>query len=207
MKKAHPTYAENVFINCPFDDHYVGLFQAMVFTIHCLGLRPRCALEAVAAENRIDKIVRIISESKYGIHDISRTELDEEHGLPRFNMPFELGLDLGCKAFNGEYKDKKHLMLDTEKYRYQKFLSDLSGFDPRPHSNKVGEVIQIVSDWIRSDLEQPQLPNGRQINNAFMIFETDFVAIRGGLPDNPSFPDFSYVVAKWVEEYIKSSNS
>jgi hypothetical protein len=43
---------------------------------------------------RIEKILDIIDQCKLGIHDISRTELNE-HSLPRFNMPLELGLFLG----------------------------------------------------------------------------------------------------------------
>lgn len=85
-----------VFINCPFDNDYQPLFDAMVFTILRCGFVPRCALELVdAAGTRIDKIVNIIRECPLGVHDISRTELDSGSHLPRFNMPFELGLFLG----------------------------------------------------------------------------------------------------------------
>ncbi|CDM60399.1 hypothetical protein [Rhizobium favelukesii] len=44
-----------------------------------------------AADNRFDKICRIVGECCYGIHDISRTEVDGNPPLPRFNMPLELG--------------------------------------------------------------------------------------------------------------------
>ncbi len=39
-----------------------------------------------SAQVRIDKIVRIIEECKYAIHDLSRTDPDPEHNLPRFNI-------------------------------------------------------------------------------------------------------------------------
>jgi hypothetical protein len=59
---------------------------------HC-GFRPRCALELDdSAEVRIDKILRKIAECRFGVHDLSRTELDAASALPRFNMPLELGL-------------------------------------------------------------------------------------------------------------------
>ena len=93
--------AENrdVFVNCPFDTDYRPLFNAIVFTIIRSGFRARCALEADnAAENRFDKICKIISECRYGVHDISRTEVDGNPPLPRFNMPLELGLFLGAEA-------------------------------------------------------------------------------------------------------------
>ena len=198
-----PDYDVNVFINCPFDSKYSKLFNCIVFTIHSLGLGPRCSLETTKGESRIHKLFRIIAESKYGIHDISRTELDKTHKLPRFNMPFELGLDLGCKELNPLYKDKEHLILDIETYRYQKFISDLAGYDPQPHKNNKQEVIQIVSDWLRTDLNKPELPNGKQIYDDYKNFEIDFAVAKKSLPKKPSFPDFSHTIAKWLNELPK----
>ena len=101
-----PKTTDNVFINCPFDTDYKALFYAIVFTVHDCGFVARCALEeGDASQVRIDKIYSIIAECRYGIHDISRTELDENFGLPRFNMPLELGIFLGAKKFGtGEQK-------------------------------------------------------------------------------------------------------
>jgi len=45
-----------------------------------------------ASEVRIDKVFKIIGACKYGIHDISRTEATSASGLPRCNMPLELGM-------------------------------------------------------------------------------------------------------------------
>ena len=96
-------YNDNVFINCPFDPNYKQLFDAMVFAIHDCGFIPRCALEEDdASEVRIDKIYNIIADCRYGIHDISRTQLDAASGFPRFNMPLELGIFLGAKKFGIE---------------------------------------------------------------------------------------------------------
>ena len=114
-------YNDNVFINCPFDSVYKPLFDAMVFAIYDCGFIARCALEEEdASEVRIDKIYNIIADCRYGIHDISRTELDRDSNLPRFNMPLELGIFLGAKKFGiEEQKRKKCLVLDREQYRYQ----------------------------------------------------------------------------------------
>ncbi|MES2163913.1 MAG: hypothetical protein V4476_22365 [Pseudomonadota bacterium] len=74
---AKNNYNNNVFINCPFDDDYKELQNAMVFAIYDCGFVPRCALEENdAGDVRFDKIRRLIELSRYGIHDISRTELD-----------------------------------------------------------------------------------------------------------------------------------
>jgi hypothetical protein len=88
----------NVFINCPFDADYRACFEALLFTVMVSGYRVRCALEDDDAANiRFDKLRRLIRESPRTIHDLS-TELGENE-LPRFNMPFELGLAMGAKHF------------------------------------------------------------------------------------------------------------
>lgn len=92
------------------------------------GFTPRSALEAFdAGEVRIAKIYRLVSASQYGIYDISRIELSKDSGLPRFNMPFELGLDLGAKTFGtAQQKRKQLLVLDSKPYRYQASISDIA---------------------------------------------------------------------------------
>ncbi len=99
-RKKGPGCEDSVFVNCPFDEEYEELFDAVVFAVHDCGFVARCALEAFdSGEARIDKILAIIAKRKFGIHDISRTELSKNTRLPRFNMPLELGLFLGAKTF------------------------------------------------------------------------------------------------------------
>jgi hypothetical protein len=127
----------SVFINCPFDDDYRPLFESIVFTVIALGFRPLCALERDdAAQERLSKILELISQCQFGIHDLSFMEIDRKTDLPRFNMPFELGLFLGSK-----FRDKKKgartcLILDKEQYRYRNSLSDLSGRDIKAHGGE-----------------------------------------------------------------------
>ena len=119
-------YDKRVFINCPFDAQYKPLFEAIVFAVLDCGLWPRCALEIDdASEVRIDRVFKIIAECKYGVHDISRTEVTSASGLPRFNMPLELGMFLAAKRFGvGRQRKKVCLILDSMPYRYQQFISD-----------------------------------------------------------------------------------
>jgi hypothetical protein len=123
--------AINVFVNCPFDGTYTPLMEALVFAIHDCGYIARSALEAEdSAEVRMDKIAKIIKDCRYGIHDISRTEAGADTGLPRFNMPLELGLFLGARRFGSRIdKLKACLILDRARYRYQQFCSDIAGQD------------------------------------------------------------------------------
>ncbi|MET0648950.1 MAG: hypothetical protein ABW208_20250 [Pyrinomonadaceae bacterium] len=150
-----PDFAKNVFINCSFDDKYQVLFRAIIFTVHDMRFRARCALEASnTGQVRIDKIQDIIADCKYSIHDTSRTQLDREHRLPRFNMPLELGLDLGCKRFGKDHQQEKViLVMDVERFRYQKFISDIAGQDIYAHGGRQAQVINVVREWLRPELD------------------------------------------------------
>ena len=144
------SFEKNIFVNCPFDNDYRRLLIGIVFTIIYFGYKPRLSLESAdSAESRIDKILKLIIESKLGIHDISRivsTDKDEHY---RMNMPFELGVDYGCLKFKGgKWAGKKILILEKERYRYQKAISDLSGSDIKNHDDEVIKVIGAVRDWL-----------------------------------------------------------
>jgi hypothetical protein len=158
MKKP---YALSVFINCPFDNNYKPLFQAIVFTVYRCGFSPQCALqEDDSSDNRIDKIIRIINGCRYGIHDISRTQLDADTQLPRFNMPFELGLFWGAKKFGlGRNSRKISLILECRKYDYQKYISDINGVDTKAHDNSVQKVVQHVRNWLSTVSKRKNIPS------------------------------------------------
>jgi hypothetical protein len=112
-------YERNVFINCPFDAGYAAIFEAIVFAVIVCGFRALCArIKLDSSEFRLNKIMDLIAASKYSIHDLSRVELDEGSALPRFNMPLELGLDLGCKRFSPSRKSKSSLIFDAQPFRF-----------------------------------------------------------------------------------------
>jgi hypothetical protein len=211
MRAKAVSFDKNVFINCPFDEEYAPLFRAIVFSIQDSGFLPRCALEAVnAGESRFDKILEIISDCKYAIHDLSRTELDQASSLPRFNMPLELGLDLGCKEFGrGRCGGKSLLILDKEVYRYQKFISDLAGRDVASHSNSPKEVIMQVRKWLRTESARPNIASGQIIYERYLEFELDLPKICGHPrvkhdPNNLAFADLTHVIFHWLSAPLGS---
>ena len=56
-------YNQSVFINCPFDEDYTSLFDALIFAIHDCGFVARCSLEVDdSAQVRIEKVFDIIQE-------------------------------------------------------------------------------------------------------------------------------------------------
>lgn len=150
MAQEKPDFNRNIFINCPFDRDYKPMLRALVFTVIDCGFEPRIATESAdSGEVRVQKIKKLIEESCYSIHDISRIEPLREGDLPRFNMSFELGLDLGCRDFGTGYlSEKKCLILETEKYRYQKVLSDISGNDIKAHKSEPETLLRQVRNWV-----------------------------------------------------------
>ncbi|MDE0086750.1 MAG: hypothetical protein OXU23_13610 [Candidatus Poribacteria bacterium] len=208
MKSTH--YNDNVFINCPFDSDYKPLFDAMIFAVHDCGFVARCALEAGdASQVRIHKIYNIIEDCRFGIHDISRTELDENSHLPRFNMPLELGIFLGAKRFGVEKQErKKCLVMDTEPYRYQKFISDIAGQDIFVHHNNSEDIVKIVRNWLDTVSERQTIPGGSIIWERYEKFCEDLPEVtqelRLAVEDMVYFNNYIRVVAGWLSRQPSS---
>lgn len=129
------------------------MLQAIMFCIIYLGFSPRIATErSNSAENRLEKIQELIESSKYSIHDLSRSEAREPGELYRLNMPFELGLDYGCREYFGKGRRAKSiLVLDEQPHRYQAALSDLSGCDIEAHDGDPIKAIRKVRNWFVSE--------------------------------------------------------
>src|SRR6185436_7486377 len=112
MTVSKTLYEQNVFINCPFDSDYAPLFEAIVFTVADCGFRPICARERMnSGQVRLEKIIELIRDSRYSIHDLSRTEFNDRYSLPRFNMPLELGIALGCRNVGVARQRRKTLLV------------------------------------------------------------------------------------------------
>jgi hypothetical protein len=156
---------------------------------------------------RIDKIQDIIAECKYSIHDLSRTQLDRVHRLPRFNMPLELGIDLGCKRFGkGHEQEKVILIMDVERFRYQRFVSDISGQDVYEHGGTQGQIIDQVREWLRPELDPKKviIPSGADILRRFRTFRRALPSICARLrwdPQQLGFVDYAYAVASWISAH------
>lgn len=196
-------YDDNVFINCPFTSDYAELFQALVFTVVDCGFIPRASLEkSNSGETRISKLYRIIGECRYGIHDISTTELDPANNLPRFNMPLELGIFLGATEYGPPPQvSKACLILDRERYRYQKFCSDLGGQDPKPHDGNAGHAVRAVRNWLRAERPAVRLPSGKRIAERLEKFESDLPLVADSLgleADALEFLDLRAAIAEWL---------
>ena len=183
-------FERNVFINCPFDTNYVDLLRPMVFCILALGFEPRIALErADGAETRIDKIVELIDESKFGVHDLSRLRAVKTGEYFRLNMPFELGIDYACRMYRGEpWASKRILVLEGKRFELKRALSDLSGSDVEAHENEPVKICGIVRHWLSQ-----ALPESAPSPSALWGQFTDFTA--------SNYQDLSE--AKWSPQDIE----
>jgi hypothetical protein len=202
-------YGKSVFINCPFDDNYLPLFRALIFAVFECGLIPRCAQEVYdAGEVRIEKIARIIKDCRWGIHDISRTDLNAS-GLPRFNMPLELGLFLGAKRFGtGLHSRKSCLVLDRDRYRYQEFISDIAGQDIAAHANDPAAGIKAVRDWLsiaKAGIRRP--PGGAAIAARYSRFADELPRICADAELEVSeltFVEYADMASTWLRRELET---
>jgi hypothetical protein len=207
MKGLSKSYSRQVFLNCPFDEEYREVYEAIIFGILASGFVVRCAREREdSGEPRIAKINGIIRESKFGIHDISRVELDLVNQLPRFNMPLELGLFLGAKAFATEVKqrDKRCLILDVEPYRYQKFISDIAGQDIRAHHGDPLRALTETRQWLAS-VAKHHLPGTLEIKGDYSAFCRELPEILARLKLDRAdlrYAEFLKIVQGWLQERV-----
>jgi hypothetical protein len=119
-------------------------------------------------------------------------------------MPLELGLDLGCKRFGRDHEQEKILLiLDVEPYRYQRFISDISGQDVYAHGSTEQGTINVVRDWLMPELDPAKtvIPSGAKILTRFGRFKRALPSICETLHWNRArlgFVDYAYAVASWI---------
>jgi hypothetical protein len=115
----------------------------------------------------------MIRHCELGIHDLSR--VDTRGQLPRFNMPLELGLFLGAQKFGGK-KDRRKacLILEGERYQYQRFISDLAGVDPAAHFNQPQEPVGAVRKFLSAHAQATPCRGGIVYWSFIMILLASF---------------------------------
>lgn len=133
-----------VFLNIPYDRRYEPLFLALIAGLAGLGFTPRCVLEIPHQQNRLQRIFELMTSCASSVHDLSRTSVSRAAPrCPRFNMPFELGLAIAHTLKAGGHQ---WIAIEEKRYRLQKSLSDLNGFDPYIHGGTPTGVLRVISD-------------------------------------------------------------
>lgn len=137
---------ESVFLNIPYDEPFENLYLAYIVGLTQLGLRINATL-AVPNQGRLQTIIALLEQSNFSIHDLSRIELSR--GIPRFNMPVELGLAL----YRSKVTDGRHrvYIFESKRYRAQRSTSDVNGIDPQIH----GGTPKALMAALRNIFRQP----------------------------------------------------
>jgi hypothetical protein len=170
------TNSDNVFVNCPFDNAYFPLLKPLLFTLIYLRLRPKISETADSGQIRLHTIKNLMAASRYSIHDLSRMEPISRKEYPRFNMPFECGIDFGLRmADEAKYGNKRFLILEKEPHRYQKVMSDIAGNDIKAHSNEPEQMVKAVRDWFKPT--RSAVPSYKEIWLAYNEFEYHYEQI------------------------------
>ena len=113
-------------------------------------------------------------------------------------MPFELGIDYGCRLTSTGYlKRKRFLILGAKPHDYKKALSDLAGVDTSSHENNPEEAVLAVRNWF-VDVSSKTAPSASAIWQSFMQFHNEFYAQRR--KDGYSSRDLKMMP---VNEYIR----
>lgn len=165
-----PPFRDSVFLNVPFDKKYEPLFVALVTGLVALRRRPRCVLEVPdAGAGRLARILELMRSCAASAHDLSRVTTSGPAGkrVPRFNMPFELGL--ACALAHGDGGKHSFVLLEEQPYRLQRSLSDLSGVDPYVHRGTPRGVLSVLSDWLGTHAHDP---TPRRMERLFEIVHT-----------------------------------
>lgn len=143
--KSLESFDNSVFLNIPYDDRFRRLYLAYISGLIHLGLKPCATIQIPGGRNRLDKIIELIRNCRYSIHDLSRVQLDRTApATPRFNMPFELGLAVAAAKIDA--LPDNWFVFETVPRRISKSLSDLGGSDANIHGGTAEGVMRELGN-------------------------------------------------------------
>lgn len=201
-----PAKRKSVFINCPFDEKYYDKLSIIIFIIEFFGFEALVSNSDTIGEERISNIINLISTSKYSIHDLSRNKSSNKNEFARFNMPLELGIDIGVNI--SKKLNKKILVLDNKPHQYDKYISDLSGRDIEYHSNKNDALFWILPQWF-SSIEKKKYYQDGKLRGFYKLFEIEYKTTHKNtgalIRDIKKVKKINYIyhVRHWVKTFLK----
>lgn len=158
----------SVFLNIPYDPGFENLLLAYIAAISAFGFTPRATLEIPFGQRRLDRILTLIRQSQYSIHDLSRVQLDRTAPrTPCFNTPFELGLTVAVQAT--ENPDHAWVLCETVRRRINKSLSDLDGTDAYIHDGTIRGVFRELGNAFVGSRRQPTVTEMMQIYRVLRV--------------------------------------
>jgi hypothetical protein len=144
----------SVFLNVPFDEQYGDLFVALIAGLVCLGRKPRCVLEIESSgRSRLERIFGLLAGCGASIHEMSRVQLSGPLNVPRFNMPFELGIAYALSR----RRQHAFFLFEEVAHRIEHSLNDLNGHEPLIHGGSPAGVLGCVLDCFETPRRPPSL--------------------------------------------------
>lgn len=120
-------------------------------------------------------------------------------------MPLELGIFMGAHHFapaKHYNRNKKFMVMDSEPFRYQKFISDINGQDIKAHDLKEERIIQHVRDFLATS-SRTQLAGSEYLFQQHALFKSQLPVICRRLKwtvDQLTFIDFVDCINGWLGE-------
>jgi hypothetical protein len=203
-------YDKNVFLNYPFQETHQPIVDAMIFGILACGFCPRSAEEEVGTlDQRIDRLVKLVSECKHGVHDLSEST-SVPSGHPRLNMPFELGIFYGAKRLGDrKQREKQALIFDEVLHRNHACLSDSSGLDLQPHRRQPAIALVSIQRYLKRYAEWSVVAPA-PILKFFLEYIGDvpkWSAELGLIPEQLSFEERRGLMAIWLQRKAEQGNT
>ncbi|HWC64629.1 MAG TPA: hypothetical protein VG777_01000, partial [Thermoanaerobaculia bacterium] len=137
--------SNGIFLNIPYSPRYSNLEIAILSTVTAYGLVPYMAKDRTTLEIRIQKIVRLMLQCRFGLSDLS-------YAL-RLNMPLELGLQLAW--------GKEVFVVTKKRYRNLRSISDLNFADIHAHEGRPEQLIADLSRWIERNYSTRRLTDSQ----------------------------------------------
>ena len=208
--------AEAVFINCSYGESFRPLLRAILFCTLRLGLKPLIANE-VSDSGRVrrDRILKLIRQSQYSIHDLSTVVDTRDSSILHLNMPFELGLDLGVRFSDAKVQDRKiALVLEEKEGDVKKMMSDFGFGETKAHRNQGKRLVRAIRNHFYAALreknrESVTLPDATDIWYEFNTFTKDLETTPDGRLRDPDDLDemenaeFIDEAQRWIEDKVQ----
>lgn len=158
--RSAPADERGVFLNFPFDSQYRPLFIALIAGLAALGRTPRCVLEVPSdGQNRLERIYGLLASCSASVHDLSRVTFSAARRLPRFNMPFELGM----AYVHSRGLRHRFFVFESEPHRLQATLSDFNGLDPHIHGGTQIGILRCILDCFGTPSGTPPISDLRRL--------------------------------------------
>ncbi len=122
------------------------------------------------------------------------------------NLPFELGIDYGCRlAGRPTLKKKRLLVLEKDQYEFQRAISDLSGIDIKSHGNEPERVVRAVRNWFVETVGVHDAPSASRLWDRFTLgFVPEFYRSRaaqgfsGADLNMMPVPEYTDAIRQWL---------